>query len=1040
MGKAAIVADKSSRVLRREPIDSDLCNMCGLCNSAQTHYVPTEHGRKRPRVLIVGEAPGQSEDEEGKPFVGDAGKLLRKAVERAYGGEDYVAYASIVRCRPTNDDGANRKPMATEARRCVRYLHKDIQRLQPKVIVALGATALLYLTGKSGGIFKNRGSRTNIFVGGQKYVVVSALHPAYVANTHAAFNLLVSDLRKAHWGDPHEGETVELLTTLKDVRRMVRHYLSEECNVGLGFDIETYNLNKRHGNPVITLQFCNGKQSYVIALNHPESPFDTEVKRRKVINLIRPLFETKDPAFKFMLGHNMQFDYQGVMRLGIKVNVPMVCTILTMHMIDDNRKSRNVSNSMRPYSLAVLAEEILGRNKYLDAGIIGKVNDLVNQPLDMVTKYGGNDALLTRELFLEQVRMAERQKYKKKFMGLVKHLVPRTVTVLATMEYSGFPIDMEALGTMHDPKTSAIQKRIAEITDTLKTLDTVQQANKKLVKLETGGMTGLFYTPYIFDINKRSHAGMLFFDSLKLAPVADTKKKDDSIMEFNPGDGKIPTVAKVFQAHYERETWRPPVDVPSTKRYDVEVQIPGKEGIYYKYPEIGLFSEFKGLMQCQRTFVNGIWNCTHPDSPQFSPDHVDGRVRASFTGYNTVTGRTSSKDPVNNQNIPRGDSPVKKSIKNLFTALPNCWLVNVDFATAEVRWLAIMAKDVRLCEAFWAGHKAHKAYLKDPTNAELRKMAAIAGDIHMQTASLFHQKEVWDVTKAERQDTKTIVFGLIYGRGARAIAQQLGIEVDEAEELIARFSSLYPEAWECIAFLERKARRCGFVDSPIGRRRRLDWYYEDPHARGRMKEGDRRARNSPIQAIASDANNLAIAEIINFVTEKKLKWTFHNIVHDSLIMSIPKSYDLYKSLRQIEWFYSHRLKKILTEDFKVVLNAPLAVDFDIGLRWGDLKGWDGTEEHLGAVTGAAEILGEAYETRRAVDVKSLQKHIAAGIDSLIAAKDYRTCDKLMSDLDAYRPTPETTTGMIKKLSKVKDQLPSWDKAIVRMNQEMRAFA
>jgi DNA polymerase len=122
------------------------CARCGLC-CGRTHAVPGV-GDRKASWLFVGEGPGRSEDLEGEPFVGPAGKLLDnmlKAMQLARGVDTYIA--NIVKCRPVDADGRDRPPVQSEVAACRPFLERQIDLIKPTVIVALGKTAATSLLG-----------------------------------------------------------------------------------------------------------------------------------------------------------------------------------------------------------------------------------------------------------------------------------------------------------------------------------------------------------------------------------------------------------------------------------------------------------------------------------------------------------------------------------------------------------------------------------------------------------------------------------------------------------------------------------------------------------------------------------------------------------------------------------------------------------------------------------------------------------------------------------------------------------------------------
>ncbi len=130
--------------------DVTCCQVCRLADN-RTHTVFGE-GNPNAQILFIAEAPGQTEDETGRPFVGRAGKLLDNMILSMGLKREDVYIANIVKCRPPG----NRKPKQDEMDACKHFLLSQIDIIKPKVIVALGNTALEGLTG-SGGITKRCG-------------------------------------------------------------------------------------------------------------------------------------------------------------------------------------------------------------------------------------------------------------------------------------------------------------------------------------------------------------------------------------------------------------------------------------------------------------------------------------------------------------------------------------------------------------------------------------------------------------------------------------------------------------------------------------------------------------------------------------------------------------------------------------------------------------------------------------------------------------------------------------------------------------------
>jgi DNA polymerase len=145
------------------------------------------------QLMFVGEAPGADEDEQGEPFVGRAGQLLTKIIQATGLSRADVYIANILKCRPDTpgQSAGNRKPTPDEMATCIPYLHEQIDLIRPKVIVALGATAVDGLLGKTVGITKLRGNWQTY----RGTPLMPTYHPAYLLRNQA-----MSEKRKV-WED-----------------------------------------------------------------------------------------------------------------------------------------------------------------------------------------------------------------------------------------------------------------------------------------------------------------------------------------------------------------------------------------------------------------------------------------------------------------------------------------------------------------------------------------------------------------------------------------------------------------------------------------------------------------------------------------------------------------------------------------------------------------------------------------------------------------------------------------------------------------------
>ena len=178
-------AQKQDDSLEKIAADVRGCPLCKLSRSRK-NAVPGE-GQLSAKIMFIGEAPGRSEDEKGRPFVGAAGRILDELLKKAGIERSEVFITNIVKCRPPN----NRVPKEDELTACRPYLDRQIALIKPKVICILGRTAYSSLLGGSS-ITANRGKIVER--AGQKYFLT--FHPAAVIYNKGLLSALEADLKK----------------------------------------------------------------------------------------------------------------------------------------------------------------------------------------------------------------------------------------------------------------------------------------------------------------------------------------------------------------------------------------------------------------------------------------------------------------------------------------------------------------------------------------------------------------------------------------------------------------------------------------------------------------------------------------------------------------------------------------------------------------------------------------------------------------------------------------------------------------------------
>ena len=133
-------------------------------------------GNSQSPIMIVGEGPGQKEDEIGKPFVGDAGSLLNKMLKAINIEREKVYITNVVNYRPPN----NRKPEISEINRYSKYLKEHVSIIDPKILILMGSTAMEALIGSNKRISRERGEWKEVIIKQKTYKTIITFHPAYL--------------------------------------------------------------------------------------------------------------------------------------------------------------------------------------------------------------------------------------------------------------------------------------------------------------------------------------------------------------------------------------------------------------------------------------------------------------------------------------------------------------------------------------------------------------------------------------------------------------------------------------------------------------------------------------------------------------------------------------------------------------------------------------------------------------------------------------------------------------------------------------------
>lgn len=276
----------------------------------------------------------------------------------------------------------------------------------------------------------------------------------------------------------------------------------------------------------------------------------------------------------------------------------------------------------------------------------------------------------------------------------------------------------------------------------------------------------------------------------------------------------------------------------------------------------------------------------------------DGRVHTTYMQTVAVTGRLSSKDP-NLQNIPMRTEEGRRIREGFVVGEGYESLLSADYSQIEMRIMAHVSGDQSLIDAFQSGQ-----------------------DFHTVTASHVFGVAPEDVSVGQRSKIKAMNYGLAYGLSAYGLSNQLKVSVGEAKELMADYFSRFGKVHEYLEEVVDQARRQGYTETLLGRRRYLPDLTSTNRQRRDMAE--RAALNAPIQGSAADLIKLAMLATDQKLAEAALTSRVLLQVHDELILEVAKGEE-------------EKVREIVTNAMghAMDLSVPLTVSIGVGRSWFD---------------------------------------------------------------------------------------------------------
>ncbi len=364
----------------------------------------------------------------------------------------------------------------------------------------------------------------------------------------------------------------------------------------------------------------------------------------------------------------------------------------------------------------------------------------------------------------------------------------------------------------------------------------------------------------------------------------DLRELEQKIFELSGQEFNMNSPKQLGEILFEKLKLDPKAKKTKTGQYSTSEEVLQK--LAYKHEIIQHILKYRTYQKLKSTYVDALPSEIEPN---------DNRVHTTFSQTTAATGRLSSLNP-NLQNIPirtaRG-----QQIRGAFVAEEGKKIISADYSQIELRLIAELSGEDNMIKAFQNGE-----------------------DIHASTASKLFKIPLDQVDKTQRSQAKTVNFGIIYGQGAFALAEQTGLSRTEAKQMIDSYYENYPKLKIFMTEQVEKARKNGFVETILGRKRHL----KDINSNNFVVRGhaERNAVNAPIQGSAADIIKVAMIDIDKALSEGGFKTKMLLQVHDELLFEVPEE--------EIE-----PIKALIKEKMEsaVKTKVPLIVEVGVGNNW-----------------------------------------------------------------------------------------------------------
>lgn len=907
------------------------CTKCHLHMDATTVKVSSK-GSNDPIVLFIGEAPGPTEDRKGVVFTGKAGKKLDALLKEAELDPSICRWTNLIRCLPRRPDGVGvRPPEPHEVEACRDYLEAEILSTNPVYIVALGKEAAKFFIQGVKSLKSIHGKKfvahfpslqwrykklrkwlaateqdLTLFpvtsvpkkmsqqllyaeellgfpqIETKRFTVVPTYHPAAILHQKGNPQAkeyeqhLIADLSyvasQIKGEDSIPWESYELLSSIEEIKDKLDSvrtlYRTGEIKyVGLDLETTSVEIYLCSFYEVLLLSICYGEgKAFSIPLSHPQSPFAGDSLAISAIVELLNEFLLEVPV----VGHFLQFDVKAGWAIGIDVKFVYDDSFLQSWTL--------FNDTITDHKLESLAT---------------KFTKMVHHKEELQEAFEDVPEWMPLERqYLINVSDSETPRYcirgsKDNIVYRPRHFGDVDITVL--FKYCCADSDSSY--------------RLVGVFERMLVEQNLYDAHRRLT------------AKMVLPVARMEHYGIrLDLDMFEIARQ-DFQNRVDSYVQWFMDEGYFDEVTSVLMSEGKKIPKQIKLSSYNTKRiilYDIlglpvvgvtKTGEPSTDKNALEAHLQDLVQQDSDVAEYQADLIRKIRSFSKDNKiltsylnpiPSFADDN---KIAHTHIGIRTTdTGRCNCKSP--SWHIIPWHSIVKKAVRPHHQ---DGLIMIVDYSQMELRILAMVTGDERLMQAFAEGK-----------------------DLHRYVASQVFGKPEDEITKAQRRRTKAVDFGLIFGRGAAAIAAQEGISIDEAQSIIDGFFETFPAVKKWINKQHNAVQKYMEIWTCSGFRR---LFVEGLYDEGEL---NRRAQNTPIQGPAADATDHAAIYMDGFLQKAQMESKMWCTIHDSLCLSIwpgeliPVAMLARKAmvdfpLRFVDW-----------------LRISLQNDYEVGATWGEL--------------------------------------------------------------------------------------------------------